>query len=114
MLLSGPLVIRAATTPYTLASVLYLAASFFFLELVVGPAWAVPMDVGGSFSGTVSGIMNGAGALAASLTPLIFGYFFDRGSWIVPFLVTAGVMVIGAFLWAFLIDPEKSVVDKLN
>jgi len=112
MLLSGALVIPAATTRNALASVLYLAASFFFLELVVGPAWAVPMDVGGSFSGTVSGVMNGAGALAASLTPLIFGYFFDRGSWIVPFLVTAGVMAIGALLWTFLIDPERSVIDK--
>lgn len=110
MLLSGAFVIPAALTPNPLASVLYLAASFFFLELVVGPAWAVPMDVGGSFSGTVSGIMNGAGALAASFTPLIFGYFFDRGSWIVPFLVTAVVMLVGALLWTFLIDSEESVV----
>jgi sugar phosphate permease len=112
MLLSGAFVIPAATTRSALASVLYLAASFFFLELVVGPAWAVPMDVGGSFSGTVSGIMNGAGALAASLTPLIFGYFFDKGSWIVPFLITAGVMAFGALLWTFLIDPERSVVPQ--
>lgn len=112
MLLSGAFVIPAATTRSAVASVLYLAASFFFLELVVGPAWAVPMDVGGSFSGTVSGIMNGAGALAASLTPLIFGYFFDKGSWIVPFLITAAVMAFGALLWTFLIDPERSVVPQ--
>jgi len=30
---------------------------FSFLELVIGPAWAVPMDVGGEFSGTVSSVM---------------------------------------------------------
>jgi sugar phosphate permease len=114
MLLSGAFVIPAALTADASTSVLCLTASFFFLELVVGPAWAVPMDVGGSFSGTVSGIMNGAGAFSASLTPLIYGYFFDRGFWIVPFLVTAGVMLLGATLWTFLIDPETSVVARAD
>jgi hypothetical protein len=31
--------------------------------------------------------------------------------WIAPFFVTASVMVAGALIWIFLIDPEKSVVD---
>jgi MFS family permease len=69
------------------------------------------MDVGGAFSGTVTGIMNMAGALAASFTPLVFGYYFGKGSWTVPFLITAGVMLLGALIWSFLINPEKSVVD---
>jgi hypothetical protein len=94
-----------------LASVLFLAVSFFFLEFVIGPAWAVPMDVGGQFSGTVTGIMNMAGALAASLTAIVYGGLFDRGYWIAPFFVSAGVMLIGALIWIFLIDPERSVVD---
>ena len=55
-----------------------LATSFFFLEWVIGPAWAVPMDVGGRFSGTVTGVMNMAGALAASLTPIVYGSLFGR------------------------------------
>jgi len=77
---------------------------------VIGPAWAVPMDVGGEYSGTVTGIMNMAGALAASVSPVIFGFFAQRGSWIAPFLVTAGMLLSGALIWTFLIDPEKSVV----
>jgi hypothetical protein len=75
----------AATTRETWTSVVCLAASFFLLEWVIGPEWAVPMDVGGQFSGTVTGIMNMAGALGASLTPLVFGYFIQRGSWVAPF-----------------------------
>jgi sugar phosphate permease len=110
-LLSGAFLIPAAATGNAWASVLCLAMSFFFLELVIGPAWAVPMDVGGPFSGTVTGIMNMAGALAASFTPLIFGYYFGKGSWTVPFFITSGVMLLGAAIWAFLINPEKSVVD---
>jgi sugar phosphate permease len=69
------------------------------------------MDVGGQFSGTVTGIMNMAGALAASLTAIVYGGLFDRGYWIAPFFVSAGVMLIGALIWIFLIDPERSVVD---
>jgi len=109
-LLSGVFLLPAAMTESAYTSVLCLAASFFFLEFVIGPAWAVPMDVGGQFSGTVTGVMNMAGALAASVTPLVFGYYFGIGSWMVPFFITSGVMVLGAFIWTFLINPEISVV----
>jgi sugar phosphate permease len=108
--LAGLFVIPAALTASAVTSVMCLALSFFFLELVIGPAWAVPMDVGGQFSGTVTGIMNMAGALAASLTALVYGGLFDRGYWSAPFFVSAGVLFLGALIWIFLIDPEKSVV----
>ena len=110
-LLSAVFLLPAATTESATVSVMCLAASFFFLEFVIGPAWAVPMDVGGQFSGTVTGIMNMAGALAASFTPLVFGYYFGRGSWSIPFFITSGVMLLGAAIWTFLIHPERSVGD---
>ncbi|HUO30457.1 MAG TPA: MFS transporter [Bryobacteraceae bacterium] len=109
-LLSGVFLIPAAATGSAMASVLCLAASFFFLEFVIGPAWAVPMDVGGQFSGTVTAIMNMAGALAASFTPLVFGYYFGKGAWMTPFFITSVVMLLGAAIWTFLINPERSVV----
>jgi len=68
------------------------------------------MDVGGEYSGTVSGVMNMAGSLAASLSPIIFGALVQRGFWITPFFITAGVLLAGALIWTFLIDPERSVV----
>jgi len=108
---AGLFVIPAALTNSPAISVLCLSVSFFSLEMLVGPAWAVPMDVGGEFSGTVSAIMNMAGAMAASLTALIYGALFDRGFWVAPFFVTTGVMVTGALIWIFLIDPEKSVIE---
>jgi sugar phosphate permease len=110
-LLAGAFVIPAAMVSDTTTSIAFLATSFFFLEWVIGPAWAVPMDVGGRFSGTVTGVMNMAGALAASLTAIVYGSLFGRGYWVAPFMVSAGVMAIGALIWIFLIDPEKSVVD---
>ena len=72
------------------------------------------MDVGGQFSGTVTGVMNMFGASAASVTALVYGGLFDRGYWVAPFFVSAGVLFLGALIWIFLIDPEKSVVDARN
>jgi sugar phosphate permease len=109
-LLAGAFVLPAAMVGDATTSILCLATSFFFLEWVIGPAWAVPMDVGGRFSGTVTGVMNMAGALAASLTPIVYGTLFGRGYWVAPFAVSAVVMLLGALIWIFLIDPEKSVV----
>jgi sugar phosphate permease len=113
-LLAAAFLIPAAMTSNTWTCILFLAASFFCLEWVIGPAWAVPMDVGGEFSGTVTGIMNGTGALfGASLTPLVYGIFFEKGSWVAPFFINAGVFVMGALIWTLLINPERSVVDHV-
>jgi len=109
-LLAGAFVIPAAIVADTTMSIVFLATSFFFLEWVIGPAWAVPMDVGGRFSGTVTGVMNMAGALAASFTAIVYGSLFGGGYWVAPFLVSAAVMGVGALIWAFLIDPDRSVV----
>jgi sugar phosphate permease len=113
MLASGICLIPAAMTHSPGTAIFCLTASLFFLELVISPAWAVPMDVGGEYSGTVSGVMNMAGSLAASLSPIIFGYLAQRGFWITPFFITAAVLLTGALIWAFLIDPERSVVESV-
>jgi sugar phosphate permease len=114
MLASGVCLIPAAMAHAAWTAVLCLTASLFFLELVIGPAWAVPMDVGGEYSGTVSGVMNMAGSLAASLSPIIFGALVQRGFWITPFFISAAVLLTGALIWAFLIDPERSVVEGID
>jgi sugar phosphate permease len=111
MLASGICLIPAALTHSSWTAILCLTASLFFLELVISPAWAVPMDVGGEYSGTVSGVMNMAGSLAASLSPIIFGFLVQRGFWVTPFFISAGVLLAGALMWAFFIDPEQSVVE---
>jgi sugar phosphate permease len=112
LLLAALLLIPAGTTGSAIAAILCLTASNFFLELVLGPAWAVPMDVGGTSSGTVTAVMNMVGAIGASISPLVFGLLVERGSWVAPFYVTAAVLASGSLIWIFLIDPEKSVVES--
>jgi hypothetical protein len=31
---------------------------------------------------------------------------------VAPFIVAAGLLVVGAAVWAFWLDPEKSVLEK--
>lgn len=110
LLLAATFLIPAAMTKGAWAAVLFLAGSSFFLDMVVGPSWAVTMDTGGQFSGTVAAVMNMTGALGASISPLVFGYFAARHLWISPFFVTAGILVIGAVVWLCLIHPEQPIV----
>ena len=93
-------------------AVYFLTAAMFFLEMTIGPAWAVPMDVGGEFSGTVSGMMNMGGQFVGALSPTVFGLLVSKGAWVAPFGVSAGLLFIGAAIWAFWIDPEQSVIDR--
>jgi len=114
MLIAGVFLIPTALTRNPWTALLFLALSFCFLDMILGPAWAVAMDVGGEFSGTVSSIMNTAGAVGASASPIVFGFFVQRGSWVLPFLVTAAMLCGGALIWAFFIDPEKSVIGEMR
>jgi MFS family permease len=91
---------------------LSLAGGFFFAELVIGPMWAIPMDIAPKYSGTASGLMNTGSALAAILSPLAFGYVADlTGDWHLPFIGSLGLLLLGALL-APLMHPERAFEDS--
>jgi MFS family permease len=105
-------IVPAALTEDAYIAVYCLTASMFFLECTIGPSWAVPMDIGGEVSGTVSGMMNMAGNFGGALSPIVFGVLVQYGSWQAPFIVAASLLVIGAGIWGFWLDPSTSVVEK--
>jgi MFS family permease len=86
---------------------LCLSGGFFFAELVIGPMWAVPMDIAPRYAGTAAGLMNSGSALAAIVSPLVAGYVIDvTGNWYLPFLMSMGLLLLGA-MTAFLMHPEQ-------
>jgi sugar phosphate permease len=105
-------IVPAALTSDAYIAVGCLTVAMFFLECTIGPSWAVPMDTGGKYSGTVSGMMNMAGNFGGALSPLVFGILVQLGSWEAPFFVAAGLLILGSCVWAFWLDPEVSVVES--
>lgn len=86
---------------------LSLAAAFFCVELVVAPLWVVPMDIAPKYACSASGMMNFGFGLAGIVSPLVFGYLIDQtGSWTLPFIGSAILLVIGAGL-AFQMHPDR-------
>jgi sugar phosphate permease len=104
-------IVPAALVEDPYAAVYLLTGAGFFLECTIGPSWAVPMDTGGKYSGTVSGTMNMAGNFGGFLSPIVFGFLAQYGSWQAPFIVAAALLVIGAAIWAFWLDPDVSVIE---
>jgi sugar phosphate permease len=103
-------IVPAALTEDAYTAVYCLTASMFFLECTIGPSWAVPMDTGGKYSGTVSGMMNMAGNIGGAISPIVFGVLVQVGNWQAPFIVAAALLVIGSAVWAFWLDPDKHIL----
>jgi len=89
-----------------------LSLAFFFSEFTIGPMWAIPMDIAPRFSGSASGLMNTGSALAAIISPLVFGYVIDKtGNWELPFLGSIGLLLFGS-ICAFWMKPECELVTS--
>ena len=92
------------------AASLSLGVAFFFAEMTIGAMWATPMDIAPQLAGTASGLMNAGSALAAILSPLVFGFVIDKtGNWPLPFVGTMILMAVGA-AGAFFMHPERPFV----
>jgi MFS transporter, ACS family, glucarate transporter len=85
------------------AGALYLSQSSF---------WSTTADIGGTSSGSVSGVMNMGGqmggAVTASLTPAIA----LRYGWTASFEVAAMLCGLGAVAW-LLVDPSRALVSRV-
>jgi MFS family permease len=89
-----------------------LSAACFFSELVVGPIWAVPMDIAPRYAGTASGMMNFGFGVAGIISPVIFGGMLDlTGSWTIPFCVSISLLLLGAML-SFFMRPDIPFEDS--
>ena len=103
LLCSIPILLTGDAT----VAALCLSGTFFFAELTIGPMWAIPMDIAPDHAGTASGLMNTGSALAAILSPLVFGLVIDAtGNWTLPFVGTMGLMLVG-LLAAFAMRPDN-------
>jgi MFS family permease len=91
-------IVPATYTSSSTASVLYSCAAVFGLEVTVGVAWAIPLDIGGEYAGSIASVMNTFGNLGSAVSPVLLAYFVGLYGWNMPFLVCSVLCVFGAVL----------------
>lgn len=102
-------IMPAIYTKSAVTAVYLLSASFFFLELTNAVLWCLPIDIAGMYAGTAGGMMNTGFGVAGIVSPIVFGFLIDAtGSYELPFLVTALLLLVGAVSSIF-IDPTRRI-----
>jgi len=81
------------------------------LELTVAVSWAVCIDIGGEFSGSVSSVMNTWGNLGGAISAVAVGYLATHFGWTLPFLLASALCLLSAWLVSR-IDPRRSAVEE--
>lgn len=112
-LIAGSICLLLLLSAHSLTSVTAcLAAAFFFVELVVAPIWAVPMDIAPHHAGKASGLINLGFGIAGIISPVVIGFVIDAtGSRTLPFILSAALLVAGAAL-TLLVHPEQRVENS--
>jgi sugar phosphate permease len=107
-IIGGITILLAINIAEPTLSVAVFGLAVFAIELTVGVSWAVALDVGDEFAGSVSAVMNTAGNLGGTGAAVITGYLVEAYNWNVAFSVLAGLALIAALLFTR-IDASKRV-----
>jgi sugar phosphate permease len=113
----GFLLSGAATIPAVLAhdpqvSVAFYCVAFFALEWTVGISWAIPLDIGGDFAGSVSAVMNSLGNLGGAISAPVVTYVARGLGWNVPFYITSALCVMAVLLF-LRIDATRKIARSV-
>jgi MFS transporter, ACS family, glucarate transporter len=111
--IAGFVLSGAATIPAVLAhdptvSVAFYSLAFFGLEWTVGVSWAVPLDIGGDFAGSVSAVMNSLGNLGGAISAFVVTFAAKNYGWDSAFFLTSGLCVLAALLF-LKVDASKRI-----
>ncbi len=98
--------VLSTTLHNPLAAMLAIGLASFSNDLAMPPFWSAAMDIGGRYTGTLSGTMNMWGNFGGFVAPVATGYLlkWTHGNWNLTFFVSAAVYATGILFWLFL-DP---------
>lgn len=100
----------AALIPGKMAVFVFLSLCFGIFDLMLPSAWALCIDLGKQYAGSVSGAMNTAGNIGGFCCGILFGYLVSAsGNYNLPLFMISGMLIISAVLFAF-INPEKPII----
>jgi MFS transporter, ACS family, glucarate transporter len=96
----------AAWVSDPLVSIAWFSLALFALELTVGVSWAVTLDVGGEFAGSISAVMNTLGNIGAAIAVAVTARLATYYGWGSAFAVIAALAVMAGLLM-LTVNPER-------
>jgi len=109
-LIAGTAVVAGVLADSLPMAIFCLSLAMGGLELTVAVSWAMSLDIGGEYSGSVSAVMNMLGNIGGALAAFVIGYLATNYGW-TPALLVASPMCLTAAILATQIDPRRSVVE---
>lgn len=108
---SAVCMVLAAFIPGKTAVFIFLSLCFGIFDLMLPSAWALCIDLGKRYAGSVSGAMNTFGNLGGFCCSLMFGYLLKAtGNYDLPLYMIAAMLIVSAILFSF-INPSKPIVE---
>jgi MFS family permease len=113
-LLAAGAILPATFTASATVSVWYTCLAVFGLETTVGVSWAIPLDIGGDYAGSVSSVMNTCGNIGGAVSATVLGYLVQSYGWNVPFVVASALCVTAAALFGGIDATRKIFADETD
>jgi MFS family permease len=109
--IAGLALIPGVLTNNAVLALACLTLALAGLELTVAVSWAMCIDIGGNFSGSVSSVMNTWGNLGGAISAVMVGYLATLLGWKSPFILASAFCLFSALLVSR-IDPRRSAVGE--
>jgi sugar phosphate permease len=111
--LSGILMAAAAVSPNKWLTAVLIVLCFSITDAMLPCAWAICLDVGRRYSGSVTGAMNSGGQAAGAISTALYGYLIEwnDGNYDLPLLFLTPSLLVSAVLFA-MIDPTRPLVPE--
>ena len=85
----------------------------FGLEATVGVSWAIPLDIGGDYAGSVSAVMNTCGNIGGAISPTLLGLSGAAHiGWNVPFRGRVRCCALAAAALFLKIDATRQIFGQ--
>jgi MFS transporter, ACS family, glucarate transporter len=104
-------VVAATLTTHNLLAIAFLSLAYGGITLGQPALMGVCLDIGGKYSGAVTGAMNTAAYAGAFLSSVAYGYIVEGYGYEAPFIPIAAFLAFGTLLW-LKVDAEREVVPE--
>lgn len=108
LLLGGVVLIVGGHAQNAVAAALLLAGGAGALYLGQAVYYAVAADLGGPYTGVISGLVSMCGQIAGAATATLTPFFASKYGWGFAFTVAAGVTFACIIPWLF-VDPRRAI-----